>query len=276
MVSPADLRAALAAIGRLGDDAVEPAEAALLLAALARPGQPLAPYRRHLGALAGALTERAGAARTLAARAEMLREVLAHRFGYEGDADTYEDLDNADLMRVIDRRRGLPVALGILYLHVARAAGWDLVGLNFPGHFLVRLEHAGGRAILDPFAGGATVDPAGLRDRLKAVTGPAAELEPAHYAPVSGREVVLRLQNNLKMRHLGSGRAEAALIVLEGMLLVAPERPALWRECGLLNAHVGRAGPAVQAFETLLTFELDPHIRRDVDRLIRDLRSRQT
>lgn len=275
-MSPAELRARLTAIGQLDDDAVPAAEAALLLAALARPGRPVDPYRRHLDALAGALMERAGAARTPDARADLLREVLNGRFGYEGDADTYEDLDNADLMRVIDRRRGLPVALGILYLHVARAAGWGLTGLNFPGHFLVRLEYQGDRLILDPFAGGATVDPVGLRERLKAVAGPAAELEPVHYAEASAREVVLRLQNNLKMRHLSSGRAETALAVLDGMLLVAPERPALWRECGLLSAHVGQASRAVQAFETLLTFELDPHIRRDVDRLIRDLRSRQT
>ena len=54
-------------------------------------------------------------------------------------ASTYDDPQNADLMAVIDRRRGLPVALGILYIHAARAAGLEASGLNTPDHFLLQL-----------------------------------------------------------------------------------------------------------------------------------------
>ena len=47
---------------------------------------------------------------------EQLAEVIARSYGYRGDSDTYDDLQNADLVRVIERRKGLPVALSILYL----------------------------------------------------------------------------------------------------------------------------------------------------------------
>jgi len=53
-----------------------------------------------------------------------LTQVMAEEHGYGGDRQHYDDLQNANLIRVIDRRRGLPVALGILYLHAARAQGW--------------------------------------------------------------------------------------------------------------------------------------------------------
>src|SRR3546814_8592275 len=42
-------------------------------------------------------------------------------FGYHGDTESYDDPQNADLVRVIDRRMGLPVSLGVLYIHAARA-----------------------------------------------------------------------------------------------------------------------------------------------------------
>ena len=88
----------------------------------------------------------------LVAQADALAAVLAEGYGYAGDTLTYEDLQNANLMRVIDRKKGLPVALGILYIHAGRAQGWDIAGLAFPGHFLVRIEGRGERRILDPFA----------------------------------------------------------------------------------------------------------------------------
>ena len=47
---------------------------------------------------------------------EALAEVIARSYGYRGDSETYDDLQNADLVRVIERRKGLPVALSILYL----------------------------------------------------------------------------------------------------------------------------------------------------------------
>jgi regulator of sirC expression with transglutaminase-like and TPR domain len=56
-------------------------------------------------------------------------------------------------MRVVDRRRGLPVALAILYIAAARYQGWPICGLNFPGHFLLSLELGGARGIVDPFDG---------------------------------------------------------------------------------------------------------------------------
>ena len=74
------------------------------------------------------------------AKAAALTAVIAGAEGYCGDDETYDDLQNANLISVIDRRRGLPVALGIIYLQVARAQGWQATGLAFPGHFLISID----------------------------------------------------------------------------------------------------------------------------------------
>jgi regulator of sirC expression with transglutaminase-like and TPR domain len=252
----AEARDILRRIGAAPDDAIDVAEGALALGMLARVRRPLDDYRRHLALLAGDLQDRldkAMAADSLKARIAMLRDVMVESHGYHGDTETYDDPRNANLLEVIDRRRGLPVALGILYLHTARSLGWAMDGLNFPGHFLLRLDHGGERAIVDPFNDGQPRSAADMRDLLKATAGVAAELEPSHYAPVGNRDILLRLQNNLKLRYVSDGDTPRALEVLDGMRLFAPREAGLWRDTGLLLARIGRAQDAIEALETFMS-----------------------
>ncbi|MBP2300297.1 SirB1 family protein [Azospirillum picis] len=282
MSNRAEAREILSRIGDQPDDEIDMAEAALALGALEHPNADLAPYRAHLQALKDDLAARvaagagadAGADDGLEARIAHLHAVIGDRHGYSGDHDTYDDLQNANLLRVIDRRRGLPVALGILYMHLARSQDWPMVGLNFPGHFLVRIEKDGARAILDPFNDGQTRSVVDLRDLLKATAGSAAELEPGHYRPVSNRDVLLRLQNNIKLRHLSAHEVPKALEVLEAMRLFAPHEPSLWRETGLLEAHAGKLKDAVTALETFMALTGDEGQRHQTAALIQQLKNR--
>jgi len=263
-------------IGGAEDDAIDLAEAALALALLDHSVPDLAPYRAHLAALRSDLAAIVadGGAADLAGRIEAIRCVLVERHGYAGDSETYEDLQNANLIRVIDRKRGLPVALGILYMHAARSQGWSIVGLNFPGHFLVRVDLGSARAIIDPFNEGQVRNVVDLRDLLKATAGSAAELSPDHYQPVANRDVLLRLQNNIKLRHLSAHDIPKALEILEGMRLFAPHEPALWRETGLLEAHTGKLADAITALETFMALSGDEHQRHQTASLIQTLKKR--
>ncbi|MEI6984997.1 MAG: transglutaminase-like domain-containing protein [Rhodospirillaceae bacterium] len=255
MTNRPEARNFLRKVGEQADEDIELAEAALMLAVLGRPSGDLDNYRRHLCLLVEDVAGRmpAGGGNDLTARVEALRETMVKRFGYQGDTETYEDPQNANLMSVIDRRRGLPVVLGILFLHVAWAHGWGMVGLNFPGHFLVRLESGSGRIILDPFRCALECSAVDMRDLLKVTAGAAAELEPEHYAPVGNRSILLRLQNNIKLRHLRNNQPAKALDVLEDMLLFAPLEPTLWRETGLLRAHFGNLTSAIAALERFMS-----------------------
>ncbi|GAB4186423.1 MAG: SirB1 family protein [Thalassobaculales bacterium] len=255
------------AVAEAGDRDLPIAEAALALAAFERPGVDPAHYHRHLARIAA---EMAAAAAPGAEPAEVLAAVMAEGFDYRGDRDSYDDLQNANLMRVIDRRRGLPVALGILYLHAARAAGWRAAGLAFPGHFLIRVEGAGRRVILDPYHDGRRCEAADLR----ALLGEGRDLDPRHYAEVPDRQVLLRLQNNIKTRQVQAERFEEAANVLETMLLMAPGEPALWREAGLVYARIENYRAAIAALETYVLLSGDDGGRHAVAGLLQRLKGR--
>src|SRR6516165_1735102 len=216
-------------LGALGAAPLPIAEAALALASFERPRVAFRRYRDHLRQLARDVGQHHGAAGVLSARARALNEIILLKYGYSGDELSYDDLQNANLMRVVDRRKGLPVSLGILYIHAARAQGWDIAGLAFPGHFLVRLADDAGRVIVDPFHSGQICGAAELRELLKAASGQDTELLPEHYMAVSDRDVLLRLQNNLKARLLQAQHHERALAVIETMLMLAADLAELWR-----------------------------------------------
>ena len=272
-----ELEARLRQLGGTEDAAINLAEGALLLAALDRPRVPLDRYHHHLSLLTRDTADEAtkrGAAESLSARIEAVNAVVFERYSYEGDQLTYDDLQNANLMRVIDRRKGLPVTLGILYIHAARSQGWAVDGLNFPGHFLLRLEHEGERAIVDPFNEGRLCDTASLRELLKALAGNEAELEPEHYAPVRNRDILLRVQSNIKLRLLQDQRPGEALEILESMLMIAPGQPSLWREAGLLNAHLGNLRAAVMGLEQFMELSQDPGGLHEAASLLQDIKAK--
>jgi regulator of sirC expression with transglutaminase-like and TPR domain len=275
------IRAELQRIAGQADEAIDVAEAALVLASADHPATNLQIYRDHMKILIEAVFNAANAAGievdTAAPEdlATVLSGVLTNEFHYTGDEDTYDDLDNANLMRVIERRKGLPVTLGILYLAAARAQGWGAAGLNFPGHFLIRLESRDGRrAIFDPFHGGRIMEAPQLRELLKVMSGAAVELEPAHYKPVSNRDVLVRLQNNVKTRRLELGETEGALEALAYMQVLSPDNPALWREAGVIHMRLGRLRRAVEAFESFVSRAPEGPDRAKIGQVVNELRDR--
>jgi len=177
-------------------------------------------------------------------------------------------------MRVIDSRQGLPVAIGILFIVTARALGWDISGLDFPGRFLVRLEAGGARKILDPFAGGAEIKARDMRDMFKAVAGNHVELTPGDYLDMSNRGILLRLQGNIKSRLLRGKRWDDALEVIETMTLFAPGEAELWREAGLLQNRLNHVAEAVRALEEYLRRTGGGEARYNASVLLQELRAR--
>ena len=260
-------------LGALGEGVLPIAEAALALASFERPRVGFKRYRDHLRLLARDVGRHPGAVGDLAARTRALNEIILLKYGYSGDELSYDDLQNANLMRVIDRRKGLPVALGILYIHSARAQGWNIAGLAFPSHFLVRLADAAGRVIVDPFHGGQICGAAELRELLKAAAGQDSELSPEHYMEVSDRDVLLRLQNNLKARLLQAQDHERTLKIVETMLMLAPDLAELWREAGMLHRHLGNLRAAGAALEQYVVRAPDGAARHQAAVILQQLRA---
>lgn len=126
-------------------------EATFLIARYRHPETDMAPYVAWLdkkaAAVAGDMPSTADVYRTIG----VLNKHLFIRGGLRGDAARYYDPDNSCINRVIDRRRGIPITLSIIYLLVARRLGLPIRGVGMPGHFIVKYEGGEEETWIDPF-----------------------------------------------------------------------------------------------------------------------------
>ena len=274
-----DAEAILKAAGEQPDDeldllAIAGAFALFDLGDLEEP-VPLDPYERHLDEMAAAirraLPDLSGST-DLSTHLDALRAVVVEAEGYQGDDQDYDALHNANILSVIERRRGLPVALGIICMALADRLGWELNGLNFPGHFLLQLSVGKENAVIDPFNGLSERQPGDLRLLIKAHRGPEADFQPEHEQPVSRRDVLLRLRNNVKIRLLDADDEEGALSCVEQMCWLMPQDPDLRREAAMLNIRLSKLRGAIDALEGVALVEDDMQAAQEAANMARELR----
>lgn len=240
-------RAALEAAGAAADAEIDIAATALAFARIDLPREDPEPALAHLALLAE--EARGLGAGGAEANARALARLLVGRHLYRGDEVSYDDPANANLLRVIARRRGLPVALGVVWLHAARAAGIDAFGLDVPGHFLLGLGERDGMVVVDVFDAGALRTREELAALLGRFAGEGASPAAALPRRMGTRQVLLRLQNNLRLRRAAAGDLAGAFVAASDMLRLAPEAAGLWREAALLAERLDRPRDALAAWE---------------------------
>lgn len=207
---PVDVTLAALLVGAEVEPDLEPATPLATLDALA------AAARRHVprgcgGALAG----------------PGLQQALGREAGFGGSAEDYADVRSSLLHEVLRRGRGLPLTLSLVWVEVARRLGVPAFAVALPGHVVVALGAPGDRVVVDPFAGGAVLDPTG-------VTG---------IAPAEPVAFLLRLLTNVRAltarqdRVLDSARTRLWAVELS---LLLPRHPVeLRRERGELLVRLG-------------------------------------
>lgn len=257
-----DIKKILQKVSKADDDEINLAETALLLSKYLLPDTNLPLYLNHLLYIQKSLKESLPEKELdIEEKAIFLSKILYKKLSYEGDMMSFDKIENANLASVIDRRKGLPISLGIIYIYAAQTLGWSMEGIQFPGHFLTRLQDRTDRLIIDPFHKGEIRKPEELRALLKVSLGPEAELIPDFFETCENKEIIRRLLNNLKLRLLRANKLDMSIDVLALMLILSPKSARLQRQLGLLQAHTGRFKEAIASFEKFLLLNDDKEVK---------------
>jgi regulator of sirC expression with transglutaminase-like and TPR domain len=208
-------------------------------------------------------------------RVQLLSHFLFEQKGFHGNRDEYSDPRNSFLNEVLERRKGIPITLSVIYLEVGRRLGLNLYGISFPTHFLVKAVDERGELVIDPFYDGAILTLEDIRARLAENFGQPVELHPAMLKPVGARATLARILRNLKIFYLGASDWNRALSVLDRILLLDPRSVEDLADRGNLFERLECFQAALDDFQSFLSIAPEhpgaENARESVLRLVRQV-----
>ncbi len=146
----------------------------------------------------------------------VFNQVFYQIHGFSGNIEDYHDPANSMIHKVLQSRKGNPLSLGMIYLHIAQSLDLPVVGINLPSHFVLALKkeqsmNTGqpeyGKDLLffiNPFRQGSLFSHQDLMDYLVKQNIPP---DPVYFQACSHMDMILRLLNNLIASLEKSGQA---------------------------------------------------------------------
>jgi regulator of sirC expression with transglutaminase-like and TPR domain len=275
-ISEPSPREAFAALAARPDCDLDLAEGALLISAEENPALDPRPHLKQLHRWGNELRRRLDAAGNGGGDLEKLNALRGFLYGEKelrGNREDYYDPRNSFLDAVLERRLGIPLSLAVVLIEVGRRAGIPLVGVGFPGHFLVR--HAcHPHILLDPFDGGNLLTPCDCTELLRRLTRGRIPFSPQLLQTVGPRQILLRMLNNLCGIYLARGEVERCLSVVERKLLLYPAEAGYLRERGVLRLKLGRCEAGLADLESYLEARPEAHDWDEIAALAERVRER--
>lgn len=248
------------------DEAINLAEAALLIARSEYTALDVDYYLHSLDDMAAAVAGQLPATGVSVQILGQINHYLFNQQGYSGNLHHFLDPRNSFLNDVMERKLGIPISLSILYMEIGRRLGLSIQGVSFPGHFLIRLTtdatHSDRGIVLDPFAGGVSLDEADLRRRLRHINSRNQDWRTCcldeMLRPASNKAILSRLLRNLKSIYSNAGDRERLLRVLNYMLAITPDDVHELRERGELFEQMQCPSAALRDFERICLLTAQP------------------
>ncbi len=210
-------------------------------------------------------------------RLRLLNQFFFHDMGFGGNVNDYHDPDNSYLNAVLRTRRGIPITLAVLWLELAQGLGLKARGVNFPGHFMVKVNLPNGQVVIDPFSG-QSLSREDLSERLepyKRRNGLVDDFDVPvglYLQAASPRDILARILRNLKEIHRTQEDWLRLIAVQDRLLILLPDAWTEYRDRGLAWAEMGDARLAVSDLEIYLAHTEDTLERDAIGQRVQELR----
>jgi regulator of sirC expression with transglutaminase-like and TPR domain len=210
-------------------------------------------------------------------RLRVLNQFFFRDMGFGGNVNNYYDPDNSYLNVVLRTRRGIPITLAVLWLELAHGLGLKARGVNFPGHFMVKVNLPDGQAVIDPFTG-QSLSREELSERLepyKRRNGLVDDFDVPvglYLQAATPRDILARMLRNLKEVHRTQEDWLRLIAVLDRLLILLPDAWSEYRDRGLAWAEMGDNRLAVADLDTYMAQTDDALDRDAIGQRLQELR----
>jgi regulator of sirC expression with transglutaminase-like and TPR domain len=232
------------------DERIDLLRAALAFSRIEYPQLDPEPYVHQVEQFARRVSERIDDPDEPAVCIAAMNQVLFQEEMFRGNTVDYYSPRNSFMNDVLDRRLGIPITMSLLYLEVARRAGFPLFGVGMPGHFLLKHYDVSGRSILiDAFNCGAIVSEEDCRKKVKSIYSGQITLQPEFLLTVTRRQMLTRMLNNLRTIYLSQRDFRRAVRVVDLILVIYPRSPEDVKQRAALRYNLNDFSGALADFE---------------------------
>jgi regulator of sirC expression with transglutaminase-like and TPR domain len=196
------------------DQDINLARAALYIAQTAYPTLDIDIELQILADMAQQVANRLPASRYPLVVVRTINDYLYGELGFTGNNSDYYDPRNSFLNDVLARRMGIPISMALVYLEIARQINFPMIGIGMPGHFILRPDFEDSEIFIDAFHQGEILFAEDCRQKLMDIyQQDIPHLSPALVPPVTKRQFVGRMLNNLQVIYLDRGDLAKALVI---------------------------------------------------------------
>lgn len=259
------------------DDSFPLLEAAVALAQDEYPDMDVQEVLGEVDVLVSRLRRRSPSDADPLQRLRVLNQFFFRDLGFGGNVNNYHDPENSHINVLLKTRRGIPISLAVLWLELAQGLGLKARGINFPGHFLVKINLPEGQVVIDPFTG-QSLSREELSERLepyKRRNGLVDDFDVPvglYLQAAPSRDIIARMLRNLKEIHRSHEDWLRLIAVLDRLLILLPDAWVEYRDRGLAWAEMGDTALAAQDLEVYVAHTDDALDRDAVQSRLNELR----
>jgi regulator of sirC expression with transglutaminase-like and TPR domain len=196
------------------DQAINLAKAALHIAQIEYPDLDIDRYLGILELMAQKVAQRLPASRYPLKVIQAINQYLFTDLQFYGNEHDYYNPRNSFLNDVLDLKTGIPLTLALVYLEIAKRIDFPMVGIGMPGHFLIRPNFADSEIFVDAFDRGEILFAEDCRQKLMNIyQQDIPVLPPEILQPVTNRQILFRMLNNLQSIYLSQPDFDRALVI---------------------------------------------------------------
>ena len=240
------------------DERIDLLRAALTFARMEDPRLDVEHYVRRVDALAKRVAAKIHDPDDPQQMIAALNEVLFYEEVFRGNSVDYYSPRNSFLQHVLDRQLGIPISLALVYMEVAQRNGFTLFGVGMPGHFLLKHYDVDGHAtLIDVFERGLIVTEEDCRQKLKSIYSGQLALQPEFLLPVTRRQILTRMLNNLRSVYLSQRDFRRAVQVVDLILVIYPRSPEDVKQRAVLRFNLDDYRGALNDFDEYVKMSPD-------------------
>ena len=167
-------------------------------------------------------------------RLERLIQLFYVEWGFQGDTYSYFNSENGFIDHVLESKKGIPVTLGAIFLHLCEFVDLPVSAINFPTQLVLKVEWPNQAPLyLNPFDG-QYLSTHLMTAWLIGYGGPLARILPVHLESIDNPTLIGRLLAVIKTACIRERKFSFALTCSDLALTIVPDDPFEIRDRGLI------------------------------------------